>query len=121
MLREDGFLGPYGRILVTGNTQHMCWDLVFLNIQLTGPFWIYDMVNSEHRHDFFTGNTKPRKLNQNELIYRLHIPGVVANGCNADIVRNSRECYITVVKLAREERRTTSAVGARMDRYTKIK
>ena len=79
------------------------------------------MVNSEHHHDFFTGNTKPRKLNQNELIDRLHIPGVVANRCNAEIVRNSKENNITVVKLAREERRTTSAVGARMDRYTKIK
>ena len=54
------------------------------------------MENAEHRHDVFTGRTKPRKLNQNELIYRLHSLGMVAKGCKADIVSKGKEDYIPV-------------------------
>ena len=72
MLGEYGFLGPYDSIFSTGDTQHMWWDPALPDSQLTGPFWISDMEKSEHRHDVFTGNTKPRKLNKNDLIFRLH-------------------------------------------------
>ena len=91
MLREDGFLGPYGRILVTDDTQHMCWDLVFLNIQLTGPFWISDTENVKHRHDVLTVNNKPLKWNRNKLIERLHSSGVVEKGSKADNDSKAKE------------------------------
>ena len=59
ILGEDRFLGPHDHILATDNTQHMWWDLALPDIQLTGPFWISDMENSEHRHDMFTKKTTP--------------------------------------------------------------
>ena len=43
MLREYGFLGPYGRILETGDTQNMWWYPALTDIQLTGHFWISEL------------------------------------------------------------------------------
>ena len=62
MLEGGGYLGPYDSILSTGNTQHIWWYPALPDIKLTGPFCISDMENAEHRHDVFTGNTKPHKL-----------------------------------------------------------
>ena len=67
MLGEDGFLGPYDCILETDNTQHMCWYPDLPDSQLTGTFCISDMEKAEHRHDVFTGKTKPRKLRKMSL------------------------------------------------------
>ena len=87
ILGEDGFLGPYYRILAPDNTHHMWWDPYLPDIKLNGTFWISDMENAEQHHDVFKGNTKPRKLNKNELIERLHSSGVIEKGRKADIVR----------------------------------
>ena len=43
MLGKDGFLGPYDRILSTGNTHHIWWDPDLPDSQLTGPFQNFDM------------------------------------------------------------------------------
>ena len=90
ILGEDGFLGPYYCILEIDNTQQMWWDPALPYILQTGPLWISYMENSEHRHDVFTGNTKPHKLNKNELIDRLHISELVVKRCKVDIVRKSK-------------------------------
>ena len=62
ILGDDGFIGPYDSILETDNTHNMCWDPALRDVQLTGPFWISEMENTEHRNDVFTGKTKPRTL-----------------------------------------------------------
>ena len=74
----------------------MWWDPSVIDIQLTGPFWIYDMENEEHRHDMFTGKTKLHKLNKNKLIERLNSSGVAEKGRKADIVREPKENDIAV-------------------------
>ena len=86
MLGEYGFLRPYDHILETGDTQNMWWYPSLPYSKLTRPFCISDTEKAEHRHDVFTGNTKPRKLAKNELIDRLHDSGVLVNGRNVDIV-----------------------------------
>ena len=91
MLGEDGFLGPYDRILATGDTHHMWLDPVLTDSQLTGPFWIPGMENSEHLHDVFIGNTKPQKLSKNELIDRIHSSGVAVKVSKSGIGSNSKE------------------------------
>ena len=63
MLGEDALLGPYDLILATCDTQHMWWELALPDSQLTGPFCVFYMEKSEHRHDVCTGKTKPRNLN----------------------------------------------------------
>ena len=68
----------------------MWWYPDLPDIKLTGPFWLYDMENIEHRHDVFTGNTKPHQLNKNDLIDRLHSSGLLAKVHKADIVRKRR-------------------------------
>ena len=68
ILGEDKFLGRYDNILATDDAQYMWWDPYLPDIQLTGPFWIYDMENIEHCHDVLTGNTKPFKLNKMSLL-----------------------------------------------------
>ena len=68
ILGEDEFLGPYDRILETYDIQHMWWDAALPDIQLTGPFWISDMKNAEHRYDVFIGKTKPCKLRKMSLL-----------------------------------------------------
>ena len=90
MLGEGGFIGPCDIILETGDTHHMWWEPSLPDSQLTGPFWIYDMENSEHHHDVFTVNIKPHKLKKNELIGRLHSSGVVAKVHKADSVSKSK-------------------------------
>ena len=44
----------------------------------------------------FTGKTKPHKLNKNDIIDQLHSSGVVAKGCEADIVSKAKENEIVV-------------------------
>ena len=85
ILGEDGFLGPYDSIFVTDNTQSMWWDPALTDIQLTLSLWISDMENLEHCHYVFTGNTKPHKLNRNELIDYLQSSGVIGKGSKSDI------------------------------------
>ena len=68
ILGEDTFLGPYDSILAADNTQHMWWYPALPDIQLAGPFCISDMENEEHRHDVFTGETKPFKLEKISLL-----------------------------------------------------
>ena len=60
------------RVVEKGITHYMWWYPDLLYIQLTVSFWIYNMEKSEQHHDVFTGKTKNRKLNKNELIDRLH-------------------------------------------------
>ena len=60
MLGEDAFIGPYDLILATCNTQHMWWEPSLPDSQLTGPFCVFYTGKAEHRHDVFTGNTKPQ-------------------------------------------------------------
>ena len=75
MLREDGFLGTYGRIFSTGDTQNMWWEPYLTYIQLTGTSWISDTENEEHRHNMFTGNTKPRKLKKMSILTAYIVQG----------------------------------------------
>ena len=96
ILGQDGFIGPYDHFLETGDIQKMWWDPDLPDSQLTGPFWISDMENAEHRHNVFTGKTKSRKLNKNKLIERLHSSGVVAKGNKTGIVSKTKENYISV-------------------------
>ena len=96
MLGGGGFLGAYYSILKTCNTQNMWWGLDLQGIQLTGPFWLSDMENFENHHDEFTGNTKPCKLNKNDLIDRLHSSGETAKGRKDDIISKEKENYILV-------------------------
>ena len=85
MLRGDGFLRPYDRILETGDTQHMWWYPYLTYSQLIVPLWISKIEKLEHRHDVFTRKTKPRKLNKNDIIDRLHSSGVVAKIHKAEL------------------------------------
>ena len=87
---EDGFLEPYDHILATGDIHHMWLDPALTYSRLTGTFYISDMENAEHRHDVFTGKTKPHSLSKDNLIGRLHSLGVVSKGHKADIVIESK-------------------------------
>ena len=77
--------------LATEYTQHVLWDPYLPDIQITGPFWISDIENSEHRHDVFTGKTKPCKLKNNVIIDWLNISGVISKGCKADIFSKAKK------------------------------
>ena len=90
------FLGPLYCIFETSDTQHMQQDPALPDSQLNGTFWISDMEKSEHHHDVFIGKNKPRNLNKNDLIDRLHGSGVTAKGRKADIVSNAKENYTEV-------------------------
>ena len=68
ILGEDVFLGPYDSILETDDTQHIWWDPSLPDIQRTGPFYISDMENAEHRHYVFTGKIKPRELKNMRIL-----------------------------------------------------
>ena len=68
ILGKDKFIGQYYLILEIENTQYMWWEPALPDSQLTGPFWIYDMENSEHHHDVFTVNIKPHKLKKMSLL-----------------------------------------------------
>ena len=68
----------------------MWWDPSLPYIQLTAPLWVSETQKAEQCHEVFTGNTKPRKLNKNELIDRLHSSGVATKGRKVDIVSKEK-------------------------------
>ena len=83
--QEEGFLGPFPRILEPGDTQR----LVFSSSD-TGPFWMCDTEKEDCRLDKHLGNTNRIQLKAPELILQLRENGIPDSGFTAKSIRQLR-------------------------------
>ena len=85
IMQEEGFLGPFPRILEPGDTQ----SLVFASSD-SGPFWMCDAEKEDCRLDQNLGNTNSILLKAPELILQLRENGVHDTGFTVKSLRQLR-------------------------------
>jgi hypothetical protein len=70
IMQEEGFLGPFPRIVEPGDTQCLVFSL-----SDTGPFWMCDAEKEDCRLDKHLGNTNSIHLKALERILQLSESG----------------------------------------------
>ena len=80
LTKEEGFLGPYQRKLLVGETQHL-----YFRPEDEGPFWLTPEERERKRFDILKEGTRTIRLTKKQLVQALEQKGIIASGKAAEL------------------------------------